>query len=359
MNDPQAPTSTPMPPSAPDADVSQRGLHQKPVDTTVYDITIIGAGPVGLYGVYYAGLRGASTKVIEALKEVGGGLKALYPEKFIYDIAGFPQVRAKDYVDMAFAQASHYNATFALGQRVNELRHRDDDIIELTTQRELHLTRTVIITAGMGAFAPRRLDLPGIAELEGRGIHYYLREFESFRHKRVLIVGGGDSAFDYALALAPLAKKVDLIHRSERFSAHEETVEKVKRLPVSLHYPNWETKAVHGSERLTAVTVVHTQTGEEKRFEVDACVFNLGFLANLGPIKNWGLEIVKGAIRVDELMRANIPGVYAAGDIVTHPGKIKLITTGCGEIAIAVNHAKTWIDPTAKLSPGHSSHMKH
>lgn len=324
----------------------------------VYDITIIGAGPVGLYGAFYAGLRGAKTKVIEALPEVGGALKALYPEKYIYDIAGFPQIRAKEYCEQAYKQAAFYDTNFVLGQRVRKLIRRDDDIIELHTKRETHYTKTVVIACGMGAFMPRRLDVPRVRELEGKGIYYIIKSFSRFRGKRVLIVGGGDSGFDYAMALEPVAEKVDLVHRSARFSAHEESVDKVKRSTVTLHYPYWEVKSVHGAEKLEGVTVVQTQTGQEKYFDVDALIVSIGFLANLGPVKDWGLEISRGAIVVDDFMRTNIEGVYAAGDIVTHPGKIKLITTGCGEIAIAVNHAKTYLEPSEDLSPGHSSHMK-
>ena len=327
-------------------------------DIDLFDITIIGAGPVGLYGMYYAGLRGARAKVIEGLPSVGGGLAALYPEKFVYDIAGFPQVRAKEYVGMAYRQAAYYQGSYALGQKVRELNRRDDGVIELVTKKEVHYSRTVIIACGMGAFVPRRLDLTNVRELEGKGIYYNIGNFERFKDKRLLIVGGDDSAFDYAIALEPIAKEINLIHRSATFAAHEESVEKVKKSSVSLHYPLWEVKAIHGTDWIEAVTAVQTQTGQEKYFEVDACLFNIGFLANLGPIKNWGLDIWRNSIKVDEFMRSNIEGVYAAGDIVTHSGKIKLITTGCGEIAIAVNHAKTFIDPSAKLNPGHSSHLK-
>ncbi len=320
----------------------------------VYDITIIGAGPVGLYGAFYAGLRGARVKVIDALPEVGGALKALYPEKYIYDIAGFPKVLAKEYVKMAYRQAATSDASFALGRRVKDILRRDDGIIELHTKREIHYSRTVIVACGMGAFMPRRLDVPNVRELEGKGIFYAVKNFERFRDKRVVIVGGGDSAFDYALALEPLAKSIDMIHRSASFAAHEDSVEKVKRSNVTLHYPYWETKAVHGAGSVEALTAIQTQTGVEKYFPTDAILFNIGFLANLGPIKNWGVKISRNNVIVDEFMRTNLEGVYAAGDIVTHQGKINLITTGCGEIAVAVNHAKTYLDPKAKLSPGHS-----
>lgn len=330
----------------------------RPSERDIYDITIIGAGPVGLYGAFYAGLRHAKTKVIEALPEIGGALKALYPEKYIYDIAGFPEIRAKEYCDMAYKQAAFYDTNFVLGQRVRDLKRRDDGLLELHTKRDIHYTRTVIISCGMGAFMPRRLDLPNIRELEGNGIYYTVKNFHDFMDKRVVIIGGGDSAFDYAMALEPIAKSIDLVHRSARFNAHEESVDRIKRSSVKMHYPYWETKAVSGKDKLEAVTILQTQTGKEQYLEADAAIFCIGFLASLGPIKDWGLEIERGSIKVDPFMRTNIEGVYAAGDVVTHPAKIKLITTGCGEVAIAVNHAKTVIAPSESMEPGHSSHMK-
>lgn len=323
----------------------------------IFDITIIGAGPVGLYGAFYAGLRGARTKVIEALPQVGGALGALYPEKNIYDIAGFPEVRAKDYVQKAYQQAAFYPTEFVLGQRVRDMVRRDDGVFVLQTKKGAHYSRTVIIACGMGAFMPRRLEAPSAREFEGRGVSYSVTDYERYRDCRVLIVGGGDSALDYALELEPIAKQVDLTHRSARFSAHEETVERVKKSSVNLHYPHWVVKEITGDSQLDSVTIVQKLTGEEKSLSIDKVLVKIGYLANLGSIKDWGLEIKRGSIVVDDLMRTNIEGFYAAGDVTSHAGKINLITTGCGEIAVAVNHARTYLSPEEKMEPGHSSHM--
>jgi len=323
----------------------------------IYDITIIGAGPVGLYAHYYAGLRNAKVKLLEALDEVGGGLKVLYPEKYIYDVAGFPKIMAKELVAQSEKQARAYDAPILLGQRVLDLRRRDDGIIELETADTIHYSRTVIICAGMGAFIPRKISIPNIERLEEAGVYYYVKDSSMFEGKRVLIVGGGDSAIDNALMLEPIAEKVTLIHRNDRFRAHEDSVDKLKASSVECYFPFWEVKAIHGEEWVEQVDIVNTYDGGEMTFDVSMLVLNLGFLTNLRPLKRWGLELLYNAIKVDDLMRTNIPGVYAAGDIVQHPGKLKLISTGTGEAAVAVNNAVHFIDPSKEIEPGHSSHI--
>ncbi len=325
----------------------------------VYDITIIGAGPVGMYALYYAGLRDVKAKILEGLDETGGGLKALYPEKYIYDVAGFPKILAKDLVRRFDEQARTYDGSIGLGQRVTDLKRRDDGIIEMTTSTgEQHFSKTVVICAGMGAFIPRKLSVPNLEELEGCGVYYFVKEPEKFKDKKVLIVGGGDSAVDHALLLEPLAKEINLIHRLDRFQAHEDSFLKLQDSSVNIYYPFWEIKTIHGEQWVERVEVVQTREGTEMSFDIDALVLNIGFLVNLKPLKEWGLELDKNSIKVDELMRTNIEGVFAAGDIVTHPGKIKLISTGTGEAAIAVNKAVNYIYPELSMKPGHSSHKK-
>jgi thioredoxin reductase (NADPH) len=203
---------------------------------------------------------------------------------------------------------------------------------------------------------PRKLDIPKLDELEGRGVYYFVRDKETFRNKNLLIVGGGDSAVDWALNLQDVAKKITLIHRRDKFRAHEKAVAELfasPRVEVRVFH---EVKEIVGEEHVEGVTIFDNRTGEEFDYDVDALLMNIGFLANLGPIKNWGLEIVKNSIAVDATMATNIPGVYAAGDIVVHPGHLKLISVGSAEAAVAVNHAKHFIDPKATVEPGHSSH---
>lgn len=321
-----------------------------------HDIVFIGTGPVGLYGLYYAGLRMMKAAAIDMLGHVGGGLTALYPEKFIYDVGGFPKVMAKDLVTQLRLQAEQYPFSLYLQQRVTDLRRQSDGLIELTTDKDVHhRSRTVVICAGLGAYVPRTLDIPDVERLEGRGVFYFVRDPEAFRGKRVLIVGGGDAAFDYALMLEPVAEGVTLIHRNDFFSAHEDTVEKVRDSSVVLRVPFWELQALQGDDWVAGATIVNTRSGETVQLDIHALVLNIGFITNLGPIADWGLELDKNAIVVDSRMRTNIEGVYAAGDIVTYDGKLKLIATGFGEVAVAVNNAKNYIDPRARISPGHST----
>lgn len=324
----------------------------------IYDFTIIGGGPTGLYGAFYAGLRQMKTKIIDSLGALGGQLSALYPEKYIYDVGGFPKILAKELVDQMAEQALQYGPTVCLSERVLTL-NRDEatGIITLGTEKGTHYTKTVLIAAGVGAFIPRRLDVPGLQELEEKGIHYFVNDTKSLHGKRLVIVGGGDSAFDWAMALSEASTSCTLLHRSDRFRAHEDTIDKVLNGPTDIRRFH-ELKAVHGGERLEAVTIFDNRSGEEMTIECDNLLLNLGFLTNLGPIKEWGIDIDKNAIRTDSTMQTNIPGVYAAGDICTYIGKLKLIATGVGEAGTAANFAKTYIDPKAKAFPGHSSDMK-
>lgn len=289
------------------------------------------------------------------LEEVGGGLMALYPEKYIYDVAGFPKVLAKDLVRSLEVQATQYPHEFCLGEKVTMMEHLPDDTIKITTSKGEHYSKTVVICAGMGAYVPRRMDLPNLEALEGKGIYYFCRRLSDFKDKRILIVGGGDSAFDYSMMLEPMAKSITHIHRNDFFSAHEDSVEKVKESSVDLRFPFWEMKEIRGNQWVSGATIFQTKTGEETSLELDAIVLNTGFITNLGPIAEWGLKINKNSIEVDSTMRTNLTGVYAAGDIVTYEGKLKLISTGCGEVAIAVNYATNYIDPKAKVNPGHST----
>lgn len=339
-------------------------MSDKQFDQEIYDITFIGAGPVALYGMYYAGLRMTKFKVIDMLDEIGGGLMALYPEKYIYDVAGFPKVLAKDLTHQLEIQATQYPHSLCLGEKVLDVSRRDDGLIQLTTNKGIHLSKTVIVCAGLGAYIPKKLDIPRVDELEGHGVFYSARRLNDFRDKHILVVGGGDSAFDYSMMLEPVVKTITHIHRNDFFSAHEDSVRKVKESSVELLVPFWEVKEIFGEDWVEKVTIVQTRTGEERTLEIDAIIFNIGFLTNLGPIEQWGLELEKNAIKVDSRMRTNIEGIYAAGDIVTYDGKLKLISTGCGEVAVAVNNAKNYINPKAKVSPGHSTdkhdiaHMK-
>jgi thioredoxin reductase (NADPH) len=319
----------------------------------LYDFAVLGGGPVGLYAAYYAGLRGMSTIIIDSLPQLGGQLAALYPEKYVYDVAGFPKILAKDLIDNLVEQAVQYNPTIVLNDRVTEL--VSDDVVTLKTHAgHTYCAKSVIVSAGVGAFTPRKIDLHNLEELEGRGVHYFVGDKSVLAGKRLMIVGGGDSAFDWALNLSGIAKSITLVHRSDKFRAHEDTVVKVLELPVTVK-TFYELKTLHGDEHVTGVTIFHNRTKEEEFHEVDELLVNLGYLTNLGPIKEWGLDIVGNSITVNSKMETSMPRVYAAGDIVDYVGKLKLISTGFGEAAIAVNHAKALVDPKSRAFPGHSS----
>jgi thioredoxin reductase (NADPH) len=323
----------------------------------VYDITIVGAGPTGLFAAFYAGMRRARTQIIDSLEEPGGALTAIYPEKYIYDVAGFPKVLAKDFVAQMVEQAMRDNPTLRLNEEVLNLERLDDGILQLTTSKGVRYSKTVILCAGVGAFEPKRIDAPGVRDLEGKGVHYFAKRVEDFRNRDVVIVGGGDSAVDWAITLEPVANHVTLIHRS-KFRCHEATLHELEAGSVELRYPGYEIAEAHARDgRLSAVTYKNG-TGETFRIPADELIVAIGFVADLGPLKTWGLELAKNQIVVDKItMQTSIPGVFAAGDICSYPAKFKLIATGAAEAVTAVNHAVTVIDPGARLDPGHSTNI--
>lgn len=318
-----------------------------------YDMLIIGAGPAGLYGAYYAGFRGFSVAVLDSLPEPGGQVSALYPEKLIYDVAGLPAIKGQDLVDDLVEQAASADPAYLLGHRAEDLQVKDDHIA-VTTHRGLVVeARTVLITGGIGTFTPR--PLPDAEDFEKNGLMYFVPKLDVLAGLDVLIVGGGDSAFDWALSLEPIARSVTLIHRRERFRAHEGTVEKVRSSSVRVLIP-YEVARLHGDERIEGAEIFcNADDGVRERLDVQAVVAALGFKADLGPFTRWGLEQHKRHIVVDQAMRTNLHGVFAAGDIVEYEGKVKLISVGFGEAATAVNNAAVVINPDAHVFPGHSS----
>jgi thioredoxin reductase len=321
------------------------------------DLAIIGAGPTGLYAAYYAGFRGLSTVIIDSLDEPGGQLTALYPEKPIYDVAGFPAVLGKDLVAGCVAQAAAYDPTYLLGHRAETLERVDasDDrsALRVTTHRGVTVEAgAVLIAGGIGTFAPR--PLPGSDLWEGKGLLYFVRELELLRGHRVLIVGGGDSAVDWALALEGLAASVTLVHRREGFRAHEGSMDRLRASSVDVRVHH-EVRRIEGSDRVERVVVFDNRTDEESVLEIDTVVAALGFTADLGPLRSWAVEHDGRRVAVDSRGATSMPGVYAAGDVVDYPGKVPLIATGFGEAATAVNNAAVWLDPAARLMAGHSS----
>jgi len=324
----------------------------------VFDLLIVGGGPVGLFGSFYAGLRGMKTKIVDSLEELGGQLATLYPEKFVFDVAGFPKILARDLAKNLVEQAMEYKPTLALGETVQGL-HRDEALGAycITSDKGTHYARTVLLAAGAGAFSPKKIPLPEALQWEGKGVYYFVKSKSIFDDKRVLIIGGGDSAIDWTLNLQDVASHVTLIHRRDQFRAHEDSVHKVLRSGAQV-LTFWELKAIQAADgKIEAAVIINNKTNEERTLAVDAILVQVGFSSDLGPIKNWPIKCVGKAIEVNSHMETNLPGIFAAGDVAHFDGKLKLIVTGFGEAATAVNYAKTLIDPKAKAFPGHSSEM--
>jgi thioredoxin reductase len=322
------------------------------------DLLMVGAGPAGLYATYYAGFRGLRTAVIDSLPEPGGQVTALYPEKMIYDVAGFPGIRGRALVGGLVEQAARFDPVYVLGERAETLtneaghRPRPGDRLVVTTDKDTRIScGAVVITGGIGTFTPR--PLPGGADWEGRGLVYVVKELAAHAGQDVVIVGGGDSAVDWALALADIAASVTLVHRRKHFRAHAASVADLERGRTRV-VTDAQVDSLEGDEVLHTVHV-RGADGTVTAHRAQAVIAALGFTADIGPLESWGIDIVDRKILVDTAMRTSVAGVYSAGDITEYAGKVRLIAVGFGEAATAVNNAATYLDPDQPLFPGHSS----
>lgn len=323
--------------------------HSEPVDV---DLAIIGAGPSGLYGAYYAGFRGLRVAVLDSLPEPGGQVSALYPEKPIYDIAGLPAVRGRDLISALLEQGAPFEPLYLLGDQVSTLAEAGSTFTLGTAGGRQIRCGAVLVTGGIGTFNPR--PLPEGEAFVGRGLMYFVPSLQALADQDVLIVGGGDSAFDWALALEPIARSVTLVHRRAAFRAHQHTVDSVLASSVRVAAPA-HVERFHGNGQVTAVDVRHVIEERTETLPVQSVVAALGFTADLGPLTSWGIDIRSRHIVVDSRMRTSRTGIYAAGDITEYDGKVRLISVGFGEAATAVNNAVTYLQPDADLFPGHSS----
>ncbi|WP_448613662.1 NAD(P)/FAD-dependent oxidoreductase [Modestobacter sp. URMC 112] len=322
------------------------------------DLLVVGAGPAGLYAAYYAGFRGLRTAIVDSLPEPGGQVMALYPEKMVYDVAGFPGIKGRDLVAGLVEQAARFSPVYVLGERAETLtnddgkRPRPGDRLLVTTDRGTRIhCGAVVVTGGIGTFTPR--PLPGGSDWEGRGLTYVVKELAAHADQDVVIVGGGDSAVDWALALADIASSVTLVHRRKNFRAHAASVADMEAGP-TLVVTDAQVTAIEGTDRVQTVHVRH-KDGTVTPHPAQAVIAALGFTADIGPLEAWGIDIVDRKILVDTAMRTSLSGVYSAGDITEYPGKVRLISVGFGEAATAVNNAATYLDPDQPLFPGHSS----
>jgi thioredoxin reductase (NADPH) len=329
----------------------------------VRDVTVIGAGPVGMCTAFWAGMREASSRIIDSLPELGGQLTTLYPEKWVFDVPGHPKVLARDLVELLRQQAvEQFDVPVHLNTTAATISWEDsgsERLVVLHTDRGELRSRTVIVAGGHGAFEPKRLPGYDMTPWEGRGAHYIVGEKSIFADKRVLIVGGGDSAMDWVINLLDTAAEVRLVHRREGFRAHELTIGQVMeasdRGDVALHVP-FQIREVSGGGGVERVRLFHSEDeAHEIEVEVDAILLQLGFKTALGPLKDWGFEIEKGAIVVDQVMKTSLERVWACGDITTFDGKLKLIATGFAESAIAVAQAVHELRPEMKIQPKYST----
>ncbi|AXB45099.1 NAD(P)/FAD-dependent oxidoreductase [Amycolatopsis albispora] len=320
------------------------------------DLAIVGAGPTGLFAAYYAGFRGLSTAVIDSLPEAGGQVTAMYPEKMIYDVAGFPAVRGRDLVNALVEQAAQWKPTYLLGRKAEGLDYLDDGLEVTLDGGDVLRAGAVLITAGIGEFTPR--PLPAGDGWLGRGMVHFVPSLRAHEGQDVVVVGGGDSAFDWVLALHPIARSVTLVHRRARFRAVESIVRQARELGVRIITDAEVTELRDNGDGALGEITVEVKGGEKLVLPAQSVIAALGFTADLGPIENWGLEIDHRAISVDSTMATAKPRVYAAGDVAAYPGKVKLIATGFGEAATAVNNIAVALDPDAHLFPGHSSNAE-
>lgn len=318
------------------------------------DILIIGAGPVGLFTVFEAGLLKLRCHLVDALPQVGGQLSEIYPKKPIYDIPGFPSILAGDLVDNLMEQIAPFKPGFTLGERAERIETVGEKMYRLTTNRGTQIEAPVVfIAGGLGSFEPRKPPISNLENFEDKGVEYIIRDPELYRKKRVVIAGGGDSALDWTIFLAEVADQVTLIHRRSEFRGALDSVEKVSELAHSGKInllTNSQAVGLRGNGHLTDVVIQHDQQGEIIQ-STDHFIPLFGLAPKLGPIGEWGLEIDKGAIVVNTVdYSTNIPGVYAIGDINTYPGKLKLILCGFHEGTLAIQSAFKYIHPDQKLS---------
>lgn len=326
----------------------------------IRDLSIIGAGPAGLFALFYAGMRGASAQIIDALPQPGGQLAALYPEKHIFDVAGFPKVLAKDLVTSLVQQAGQFQQPVHLGQRVVGLEEQDG-IFTLITETDRFPSRAIILAAGIGAFSPRKLPQACAEPWYGKGIDAVVLQPSAYAGKHVTIIGGGDSAFDWAHQLQGVAKSITLVHRSDRFRAHQATVDQVMAAAAegraAVHTFHELADVIAEDGRIVALELKDIKAKTTRRVDCDVVLPMLGFVSDMGALLEWGLTIEKDEIQVTQLMETGRAGIWACGDVNTYPGKLKLIATGFAESCTAVNQAVHWVYPDKKVNPGHSSNL--
>lgn len=329
-------------------------------DKEIFDIAIVGAGPVGLFGSFYAGMRGLKTIVFESRREVGGALTAVYPEKFIYDMVGFPKILAADLIKNLDVQSSHFENRIEKGCKITEIEKNNDGSFLITSEKgDNYTSKTVLLTTGMGAFSPRKLPLKNIEKYENQensGIKYIIKEKKNYYNQNVMIIGGGNSALDWAHDFNGNSKSVSLVHRVDSWQAHEESIDKLEGSGINVYQP-YAVKELIGEDKLEKVVIENIKTKEIKTVPVDLLIVNIGFLPSKSKFEKLGLEFKGSEMIVDptSMQSVSANGIFIAGDACSFEGKLKLICVGSAEAAIAVNHAVKKVDEKASLKPKFSS----
>lgn len=326
--------------------------------THIYDITVIGGGPVGLFTTFYAGLRDADVLLLESLSDLGGQTGNLYPAKKIYDVGGFLGVSGEELVTRLKDQATHFNPTIQTATKVLAIEQQPGGEYALQTNNGTYYSRTVIIATGGGAFTPRKLAVDYDAALEDHQLLYFIRSLDVLKGKTIAIAGGGDSAIDWALELLPIAKEVHLIHRRDQFRGLESSVTALKASPAILHTPYLIDQVTKTESNQLHVQLKKIREAETTELTVDYLLVNYGFISDNKQLQTWGVDVARNAIVVDQQMQTNRPGIFAVGDAVTYPGKLDLIASGFGEAPTAVSGALSFIDPD-RIQALHSSQLYH
>ncbi len=310
----------------------------------MYDVTIIGGGPTGMFAAFYAGVRELKVKIIETLPVLGGQVEIMYPEKNIYDVGAFPYIKGADLIEQLRKQMAPFESTVCLDENVLELKKKED-FFTIQTDKGIHQSKTILVATGQGSFEPRKLTFDYPKQYEQTNLHYYVSQLETYRGKTVAITGGGDSAVDWALTLEDIAEKVYIVHRRDKFRAHEAAVTRLKNSSVEMLTPYVPQQLIGDEERLQAVEFKKRRGEETFTLPVDYFIVNYGFSSLNKQLEDWGLETVHSSVVVSQRMETNIPGIYAAGDVTTFDGKVKLIATGFGEAPTAINSIIQYLNP--------------
>ena len=323
----------------------------------LYDVTIIGGGPAGMYASFYSGMRDLKTKLIEAKDELGGRM-LVYPEKMIWDVGGTGPTLCEKLIEQLRAQAKTFDPTIVMNQQIATYERQKDGTFLLTALTgERHWTRTVILAIGYGILRMAKLEIEGAERYELSNLHYTVQELDVFRGQKVLISGGGNSAVDWANELEPIASKVTVVHRREQFGGHEKNVKRMKESSVDVRTP-YEVKALHSmdGEKISKVAIRRGESEELEHVEVDAVIVNHGLKSDFGPIREWGIDMGEWNANVNARLETNIPGIFAAGDFAEYQSKLHLIAGAFTDAALAVNSAKLYMDPEAPKVAYVSSH---